>query len=116
MANAKRFILVALGILIGVALVVFLLTNKTPVTITFLWVESVELWLSVVVMIAAMAGLLIGLFYTLLVWMRLRGQIRELKRKLAAAQEELIAHRNQLMEEPEFFDPMSRERRSDGRS
>lgn len=105
MNNARRLILIVFGILIGVAAVVFVLGNKTPVTITFLWVESVEIWLSLVLLAAAVLGAALGLSYAAWLALSHRRTVKRLNRRIADLHDELTAHRNRFIDDPGLFPP-----------
>lgn len=99
MKSAKRIFLVVLGILIGVAAVIFMLSNKQQVVVTFLYWESHPLWISVTALISFTLGGISGLLLAGWLTLRYRGRIRRLRKEIRRIENELIDYRNQPLAE-----------------
>ncbi len=102
MKNTKRIFLILIGILLGVAAVVFVLTNKQPVKLTFLYYETLPVWLSVVVLSSLFIG--VGLMGLVTLWLSLkhRRQVRRLQRRIRDTEQELVALRNRPLYEADL--------------
>ncbi len=99
MRNIKRLLLVLIGIAIGVSAVIFVLTNRDPVALRFLYFESRPLWISAVVLAAFAAGLACGLGYAAWISLVYRRRLKAVHREFEELEEELIAFRNQPLED-----------------
>jgi|GEM_PF-5174824 len=62
MKKAFQIILVILGVLIGACLVVFIISNKDPLSLKFFSLATVELWTSVIVLLSFSIGMLLMFF------------------------------------------------------
>lgn len=100
MRNTRRILLLLVGVMIGVAIVLFILTNKNPVVLSFLYFETVPVWSSLLVLSSMAVGATLALIYTLWISMRYRSKLRRMKRYIRSVEGELTAFRNQPLDDP----------------
>ena len=72
MRNFKRLTLVVLALLVASAIVLFVLENNQPVTLLFLGWSAPQLPVSVLVILALLAGMIVGPSLAWLLGMRRR--------------------------------------------
>lgn len=79
----KRLLLVAIALLLGLAIVIFILENRQPVSLSLFGQSSVALPLASYLVLAFLAGLLIGPLLGSVLYARLRYRLRAAQRAMA---------------------------------
>lgn len=101
LSESKFFILMLfiIGLLIGAAVVLFILQNVVPVTVTFLvWQFSGTI--AVLVLVAVIAGVLIGLLLALPAILSKEFKNASLKKHNKKLADDLEEHKQRLIETP----------------
>jgi len=94
MKSFKRIFLITLGILIGVAVVLFCLFNQSPVSIDFYLAQTGPLRLWFALLVSLFVGILLsGAFFVLLL-IKYLARIRRLNREIQQLNSELAYFRN----------------------
>lgn len=89
-----------IGLLIGAAVVLFILQNIIPITVTFL-VWQFTGTVALLVLFAAVAGILIGLLLALPALVSKGFQYSSLKKQTKKLAEDLEDHKQRLMDTPD---------------
>ncbi len=111
MRKTKIISLVVLGVLLGIVAVIFVLTNKQPMTLSFLYFETVPLWSSLIVLASMALGAALSFTYCLVMAFGYRRRIKLLNRQIKQMEDELLTFRHQPLQDlsslPTFGDTSS---------
>ncbi|RJO70317.1 MAG: LapA family protein [Myxococcales bacterium] len=100
MASVKRLFLIVFGTLVGVAAVLFALTNKQPVVLSFLYWDSMPLWASLWVFVGAAIGVLVASLVAFVAILRYRSRLSKANRRIRQLEGDLVSQRNLTLTAP----------------
>jgi|GEM_PF-4341573 len=94
MKSFKRIFFIVLGMIIGVATVLFCIFNQSPVSIDFYLAQTGPLRLWFVLLSALFTGILVAGFFFVLLLVKYMGRIRRQNREIQQLNSELAYFRN----------------------